>query len=375
MVKNFKSNTAAFSIQPETEKEQMALEIFHFIKKKKAFSVDEIINSTKLSVDFISNYLDFFVKKEILEGAPNSGKLSVKDTGDKILGIGCREETAYLASIDTRGKIIAQEKLHIDLLTKKNKKNKDISGIVEEISFKTRFKSEKFEFVGLAVPEDILAISEKAVDVLASGVSGIFSSRVFHTKSATASGYGDREYNPNASEDSVLFMYSDIGIGVIFKKESIFEADEYNEGRQGAYLRPWNQFSMVATTKDLVSRGVGTEIVEMVKGDIDRINMDVVLRASEKGDELAVDLVKRSASALGVRVAYLINMFGIECVLLGGGIERVEGGFIDCMRESLKRFVSKDISERIRIVPGVLGKEAASVGAAVLCRREMFMEV
>jgi glucokinase len=113
----------------------------------------------------------------------------------------------------------------------------------------------------------------------------------------------------------------------------------------------------------------------MVDGNIDSITLDVVLDAAENHDELAEDLVKRSALALGVRVAYLANMFNTGIVILGGGMEKKEGDFTQFVNESAKRFFLKDLAGKVDIVSGVLGKEASSIGAASLCRRELFMEV
>jgi glucokinase len=169
-------------------------------------------------------------------------------------------------------------------------------------------------------------------------------------------------------------MYADVGSGVIIKSEMIFEAGVADSG-ESAYLRPWKQFSIVETAKSLVNKGLGTDIVDMVDGNIDSITLDVVLSAAENHDELAEDLVKRSALALGVRVAYLTNMFNTGIVILGGGMEKKEGDFTQFVNESAKRFFLKDLAGKVDIVSGVLGKEASSIGAASLCRRELFMEV
>ena len=93
-----------------------------------------------------------------------------------------------------------------------------------------------------------------------------------------------------------------------------------------------------------------------------------------KKDELAEDLVKRSALALGVRAAYLVNLFDCGNIILGGGIEIKEGDYAGNVKESAEKFVLKKNFGKMKIIPGVLGKESSSIGAAALCRRELFME-
>ncbi|MCK4852546.1 MAG: ROK family protein, partial [Candidatus Omnitrophica bacterium] len=292
-----------------------------------------------------------------------------------VLGIGFRGGECFLTVMDIGGNIVAKENIRIGLLLRGRGKNKDITGIVRKIADRTGLRNNDFACAGVAVPEEVIAGNPRSMDIFARGIGDIFECEVFLTTSATGAGYGDREFTAASRGKDVLYMYSDVGIGVILKKELIFEADEYDVEQNGAYLRPWNQLSIVRTTKDLVSRGVGTDIVRMIKGDVDAITLDVVLKAAENKDELAEDLIKRSGLALGVRVAYLVNMFRVGFVLFGGGIEKEEVRFIQYVKESLDRFLSGDILSKLEIIPGVLGKESSSVGAALLCRREIFMGV
>ena len=173
----------------------------------------------------------------------------------------------------------------------------------------------------------------------------------------------------------MLYLHSDIGSGVVIKKEIIFEAHESARGQGESYLAPWKQFGIVETAKDLVNKGLGTDIVNMVNGDVDAITLEVVLQATENGDELAEDLVRRAGLALGVRAAYLVNIFGVTTVIIGGGVEKKEGGFIKCVKESQERFLLKGLQGGVEVIPCVLGKESSSIGAAALCLRELFMEV
>jgi glucokinase len=125
----------------------------------------------------------------------------------------------------------------------------------------------------------------------------------------------------------------------------------------------------------LVNKGLGTDIVNIVNGDIEAITLDIVLQAAESGDELADDLVRRAGLALGVRAAYLVNIFGATTVMIGGGAEKKEGGFIKYVKESQERFLLEELRGEVEVISCTLGKEAPSVGAAALCRRELFMEV
>jgi len=132
---------------------------------------------------------------------------------------------------------------------------------------------------------------------------------------------------------------------------------------------------MASVAKDLVDKGIGTNMVKIANGNIDDITLEVVLEAAQSKDEVAQDLVKRSGLALGVRVAYLINMFDVDNVVIGIGAGVQETSFIEFVRQSADKFMNENKKNKVKIEPGQLGKEAGSVGAALVCRRELFMEV
>jgi len=367
MVKK-KKEAKFFKIRPETEKEHMALDVLYSLKNGQ----DPTSSAGGRNV---SDYIDLCKDKGLLEGPGGGGEIAFKQGHKKILGIGFRDSQCFLTVIDLNGNILDKESIEIDLLLHGTGKNKDFTGVVRQVGEKTKFSGEDFACCGVAIPEAMIGINPKSVTIFSNGIKDIFGCDVFMTTSATAAGYGDRENLDSAKNKNILYMYSDVGTGVVLKGESIFEADEYNSGKDGEYLRPWNQFSIVNTTKDLAASGVGTDVVEMVKGDIDNITLDVVFQAAGNSDELAEDLIKRSGLALGVRVAYLVNMFDVDHVVFGGGIESDEEKFIQYVKESMNKFLSGEKIDELKMIPGVLGKESSSVGAALLCRREIFMEV
>ncbi|MFH1798179.1 MAG: ROK family protein [Candidatus Omnitrophota bacterium] len=300
--------------------------------------------------------------------------LDFKDT-KKLLGIGFEEGAGILAVMDVNSNVLSKETIDIGAFLKKRILNKDISAIAEKIEEKTIFKGIQFFLIGMALPPWMDRISAKGIDILAGEIGRVFGSDVMVSKRATAAAYAERELGHRTKGKDILFMHLDIGDGVVIKDSMIYEASAAEGIRGVRYLKPWAQFSMAESAKSLVAKGVGTDIVDLVKGDINKITLDVVLNAAERRDELARDLVKRSGYALGVRVAYLVNMFGPKVVILGGGTERSSGDFIKFVKDSANRFLCKSLKSKLRVVCGILEKEASALGAALLCRRNLFREV
>ncbi len=365
-----------FNIYPKGEVAQFGLNIFSEIKDKKVFSVNHTKGkSVSGSIDR-DDLINVYRERELIKSS--AGSLGIdfgfNDSGGKVLGIGIKDETCFLTVMDICGNIIAKEHVGIKPLHDIKGKVREIKEIRERIQNGTKLRGSKFLCVGLALPEILEKRNVKSADILASGIGEVFKSDVFMCAEATAAGYGEKDFGTVPGKRDIIYVHSDVGEGVVIKGEMIFEAEiNDNEGR--SYLRPWDQFSLVSTAKYLVNKGVGTRIVEIVNGDVEGITLDVVLDAAEKKDAVAVDMVRRSALALGVRIAYLVNMFNTPSVIMGGGVERQVAGFMDYAKESADKFVSKNMEGGLKLVPGVLGKESSSIGAAALCRRELFMEV
>lgn len=289
----------------------------------------------------------------------------------KVLGIGFTNDEIILSLSGLDGKILEKETIDCGLLKKFKGKVKEFNAIVDEVSSKSAIKDSSPELAGVAMPISMEQFNPRGAEVLSDGFKKIFGCDVIIGSEATAAAYGERNAGDLKDSKAVLYMHSDIGTGIVLKKETIYESHETQEN----YMRPWEQFGIVRTAKELVDKGIGTDIVNMVDGNLDEITVEVVLKAASNKDELAEDLVRRAGLALGVRVAYLANMFNAPKVIVGGGVENKEGNFVNFVAESAQRFLTEDVKKGFEVSPGVLGKDASSVGAALLCRREIFMEV
>ncbi len=370
-----KRKIAFFRISPENDDDRFRLDIFDVLKKERDLSISGILEKTGKPGRAVDEYVNSCAGKGLL-------KISRSDRGDmvefnvgskKVLGVGFVGEESVLTAMDLGGNITAAEKIGIGPFLKLKGRNKDIKDIVDKIGEGTRLRETDLYSAGIAVPEWMNKKNPKSADILGEGISRLFNCDVRIAREATAAGYGEKEYGAQARGKDVLYIHSDVGAGVVIKNEMIFEAEEEG-GEDKAYLRPWEQFSIVNTAKGLVERGRGTSIVHMLHGDVDNMTLEAVLGAAEDHDELAEDVIERSGLALGVRVSYLANTFGADTVIVGIGAEKHKEIFVRSVKESTTRFLFKDLADRLEIVSGALGKEASSIGAASLCRRNLFTE-
>ena len=372
-----KKNVRPFTVNTMTEKNQLGAGVFNVMKKENFLSIKGIADKASVPGQSVAEYISACVKKDLLQlsSSPKGDIVKFNEKYGTVLGIGFSGAKCFMSAMDLGGNVVSKENTEIGLLAKWKGKNKEVAALVDEIGAIPSLKDKMFTCVGVAVPEAMGEANSHTAEMLAEGVGGIFNCDTYTCNAAPAAAYGERDALPEARGRDILYLHSDIGNGVVIRKEIIFEALEHTQGKGEAYLAPWKQFSIVETAKDLVNKGLGTDIVNIVNGDIEAITLDIVLQAAESGDELADDLVRRAGLALGVRAAYLVNIFGATTVMIGGGAEKKEGGFIKYVKESQERFLLEELRGEVEVISCTLGKEAPSVGAAALCRRELFMEV
>ena len=371
-----KKKVLPFTIIPNNVKSQKNLEVLNIIKNSNDISSERVQNITGLSQEYVLECIDTYGLKDLINiGSDNRGVISLKINSNIFLGIGFSDDKCFITKINSSGDILDSETIDIEPLHKFKGKKKEVMEILRVLKQDTNFRKQPITLCGIAVPEKIIQASEKNAALLFAGIGRIFNADVYFCRSVTASGYGERESDARAKGKDVLYLHSDIGCGVIMRGEVLFQAENENREDDSSYLRSWKQFGIVEIAKDLVNKGVGSSLANMVKGKIDEVTLDMVLAAAEQEDELAKDLVVRSALALGVRVAYLANVFEVCTVILGGGMEGKRGIFEDFVKESAKKFLKKKLEGNVNIFGGKLGVKAASLGAANLCIRELFLEV
>ncbi|MBD3379675.1 MAG: ROK family protein [Candidatus Omnitrophica bacterium] len=360
-----------FTISPADEKKQTYLDIYNTIRDKREMATAEHPDS-----EAVEEYFNELKRKNIItKRAAGEGAYEINAGRAKLAGVGFSADDCTISLTDLSGKLISKESFKVDALHHIKGKNKDIKHIVAEITEKSSLAGEGCSFTAVAVPTKMMELNPKSADILAKGINELFACDGFIVPEATAAGYAEKTSKEKLRNREILYLHSDIGVGVVIKGESIYEAKDASNGNHEEYLRPWGQFDIVSTAVSLVSKGVGTDIVKMVDGDVDSITLPLVLDAAEKGDELAQDLTKRTALALGVRLAYLINMFGVKTAVLGGGTETATGKFMEYVSESSGKFLLENTGKELEVLPASLGKEASSLGAAGLIRREIFTEV
>ena len=101
----------------------------------------------------------------------------------------------------------------------------------------------------------------------------------------------------------------------------------------------------------------------LVNGKLERITAQTVYEASEKGDQVAREVVRDTARFLGAGIANLLNTFNPDCVVVAGGVTQAGEALFEPLRAEVRRRAFKPAVDACRIVPGILPGSAGVVGA------------
>lgn len=364
-----------FTAQPSGDRQKKNLLFLNLIKKRKSTSRTEISKLTDTNIVTVSNYINGYLKKgliletgyDVSSGGRRPELVELNRKWGYAIGIDIAPSRIKGILVDFGMKELASEsingyekklKIHIGEILKKLLKDLKAN--------KTLVKK-----IGIAAASgDIAEDSGKIKDEIQKepGIPVLFGS------AALCAAFGESGLNPEASEASkILFIYTSLGEGVFIAQDEFYEAN--NKEKEYAYLKPWpRKLDIAEEAKKVVSQGVGTKIVDMAGGDAENITAETVLNAAQERDEVAADLLKTAGTNLSVRVAYLINLFEPEVVIIGGGVEKARDFFLNPFLSNVRKLMLQNAVGKVKVAPAILGEEARVKGSAFLAIREAFIE-
>ena len=214
----------------------------------------------------------------------------------------------------------------------------------------------------------------------------------FMGSDAACAAFGEKKLNPVADVEDLLYMYSDMGCGIVIRgdiyfgaggnageiqisREHISKEEELIFFKGAQYLRPWGMdLGITQMARREIEKGIGTKIVACAKGDTKNITTETVIEAAKDNDDLALDIINNAGMNLGIRIAYLVNLFNPETVVIGGGVERAGEIILEPIRKTVQKLAFAQQANMVKIITSALGEDSVCLGAASLAVREIFLK-
>ena len=353
-----------FTLTGLSDKESKNLLVFDLIKSKSVISRTDISKDTGINMVSVSNYIKSFLDKGLLydkgpdisTGGRKPELMELAKSGGGALGVSIDGGDAEVVLTDLSAKLIEKRRSTVE----------DMPKLAGELCAAASSRGTKIKAVGIGFESgDSMQLLKQMEDAV--------KSPVFIGRNIYCAAFGETFGCDKTSSGGVLYVHSSLGECVLIKdSELISSSDKSSENT--AYLRPWGRALSVETmARDEVAKGVGTKIVHIAGADINKITESSVIEALKVGDEVAGGIIEAAGINLGLRIAYLVNIFAPKTVIIGGGIERAGDAVLSGIKRTVARLAHSSRSKKISIIPSAFGTDGAALGASALAVRELFL--
>ncbi|NGQ96801.1 ROK family transcriptional regulator [Brevibacillus sp. SYP-B805] len=124
--------------------------------------------------------------------------------------------------------------------------------------------------------------------------------------------------------------------------------------------------------REAIRSGAVSVLKEWVSGDLEQLTGEMVHRAAQQGDELAIRILEDTGKYLGIGLANLINTLNPSKIILSGGVARAGDFVLRKLRETVQERALQTPAQAVTIVTSELGPHAMEIGAVTLFLQKMF---
>jgi Transcriptional regulator/sugar kinase len=402
---------SVFTYHVSQDRQRKNLSILELIRKKGPISRADISRVLGLNIVSVSNYLDFYInKKMVLEvgydvssGGRRPELLELNAKSAYTVGVDIGPDNMRVVVTDLQVKVISSA-----YAPRPNVSVEELPAyvikVIEEAIGNSKLDKSLLKNIGIGTSgiidyvmgtihdtDPVRGRSKMSLLKFCKTIEQKFYMPVFIGNDASCAAFGEKTLNHVADVENMLYIYSDVGLGIIMQDDvycgssgcageiqlvfSGLQKDEKNVMKEYTHMRPWGvDLGMVMEAARAIEKGISTEMLSMAGGDVAKLTKELIITAAKKRDKLAVELVSNAARNLGVRVAYLVNIFNPDMVVIGGGVEKSGEVFMDAVKETVKKFAFEEPANIVKIVPTLLEDNAVVLGAAALAAREVFIE-
>lgn len=105
--------------------------------------------------------------------------------------------------------------------------------------------------------------------------------------------------------------------------------------------------------------------------DFNRLEPIDLYNAAEKGNELAIEILKKTGEKLGYAIVNYIHVLDIRKIVVSGGVAKAGKWILHPAKETAQKLLMPPFLENFDIIYESLGNEAALLGAASLAFEEL----
>lgn len=265
---------------------------------------------------------------------------------------------------------------------------KQVNQKLEEVIANNNILRDKILVIGIELPG---LINQKAginltyfpdVKNLTKELKNIFEIPVFFSHDSKVRTFAEHHFGLAKGKKNVLMLQADwgLGLGIITNGKLYAGKSGYSGefghlpladngvlcvcGKQGCLETIVSAKAIARQAREGIEKGNSSLISELVNNDLSKIDISTVIQAANSGDQFAISLFAEVGKWLGRGMAYLIQIFNPELIIIGGQVAVANQFILAPIQQAIHTFSNRDISNDTQIQFSELGPKAGTMGVA-----------
>lgn len=213
-------------------------------------------------------------------------------------------------------------------------------------------------------------------------IAEVFEIPVFFDNDARIRTFAEQQFGLARDRQNVLMVHADWGIGLglilnrqLYTGKSGFSGEfghipmiENGElchcGKRGCLEAIASVAAIARNARRGLEAGHASLLLNLVEGDIQKIDANLVMQAARSGDQFSISLLTEAGQWLGKGITVLVQVFNPEVIIVGGKLAEA-GQFLKApINQALFTYANPDISNDTEVIFSVMGVKAGTIGAA-----------
>lgn len=145
-------------------------------------------------------------------------------------------------------------------------------------------------------------------------------------------------------------------------------------GKRGCWETLVGPRAVMRRVQNTLQSGAQSIMCDLVEGDLQRLNFEVVIEAARQSDPVAIAALQEVGRNLGIGVANLVNIFNPELVVLGGALNLASPFLLPVMEQTVAENSLQPAFENLRIAASAHGTDTCVMGAIALVLDDILRE-
>jgi len=210
----------------------------------------------------------------------------------------------------------------------------------------------------------------------------IFGIPIYFDHDSKIRAFAEQHFGLAKNKKNVLMLQADwgLGLGIIINKKLYAGKSGYSGefghlpivdngvlcscGKQGCLETMVSANAIARMAREGIKDGNSSLIKELVSDDLGKIEISTVIQAANSGDQFAISLLSKAGHWLGRGIAYLMQIFNPELIIIGGRVAEASQFIIAPIQQSVHTYSNRDISNDTEIKFSELGAKAGTMGIA-----------